>query len=273
MTWVTSELQKSNPLFARKDFYDLVALGKIPGYSIIQKFGRSTAVGTTVVPIAIGNVWPTPTAGVNLEVVSDDAADTAAGLGARNILIQGLGEQWQFQEEELATNGTSASLATTNKFTRIFRLKVTKSGRYASQTASSQSGTLTVRVSGGGATWGQIDEIATNFGVGQSQIACYSIPVGYTGILKSKFTSADVTQAANIYFFQRPNIDVITAPFEGMRLVQQETGVKEIYNITPVTPINVFPEKTDIGFMGKTTAGTASISCNFELLLIENSLL
>ena len=92
-------------------------------------------------------------------------------------------------------------------------------------------------------------------------------------ILLSKFTTIDVNQSANIYFFQRPNILNTTPPYEGMRLVQQETGIKEVYSVTPKTPINVFDELTDIGFMGKTSQGTASISCNFELLLIDKNYL
>ena len=269
----SDKLSDSDPLFFRKDFYDLVWLGKIPGYSIVQKFGRNVAVGTTVVPIAIGAVYATPTAAVNLEVISDDADDDASGSGARSVTITGLDANWDLINEEVATAGLSASLPTTNTFIRVFRLKVTRSGSYASQTASSEHGTITVRVASAGATWGQIDEIATDFGVGQSQIACYTVPKGFTAILKSKFTSIDVNQAANIYFFQRPNANVVAAPFEGMRLVQQETGIKEVYNIMPKTPINIFNQYTDIGFMGKTTAGTASISCNFELLLIDNDYL
>ena len=254
-------------------FYDEVMLGNIPGHSIVQKFGRNQAVSTTVVPIAIGGVYATPTAAVNLEVISDDADDDASGTGARNVIIQGLNENWNLIEEEVATAGLSASSPTTNTFLRVFRLKVTKSGSYASQTSSSQHGTITVRIASAGATYGQIDEISTDFGVGQSQIACYTIPKGFTGVLLSKFTSVDVNQSANIYFFQRPNANNTSPPYDGMRLVQQETGVKEVYNVIPKMPINIFSEYTDIGFMGLTTAGTASISCNFELLMIDNNYL
>lgn len=267
------KLIESNPYFQRKDFYVQVALGKIPGYSIVQKFGRNLVVGTTVAPIAIGGVYQTPLTPTELEVISDDEDDTANGSGARNVVIQGLDANWNLVEEEVATAGLTASLPTTTLFLRIFRLKVTKSGSYANQTSTSQHGTITVRAGDAGATWGQIDEIATDFGVGQSQIAQYTIPKGYTAVLLSKFTSIDVNQSANIYFFQRPNANVVEEPFEGMRLVQQETGIKEVYNIIPTLPINVFSEYTDIGFMGKTTAGTASISCSFELLMIDNNYL
>ena len=113
--------------------------------------------------------------------------------------------------------------------------------------------------------------MATNFGVGQSQIGQYTVPLGYTAILMSKFVSVDVRQSANVYFFQRPNIDVVTAPYEGMRLVEQETGIQSVYNVKPIMPINVFEEKTDIGFMGRSALSTSAIACNFELMLISNS--
>ena len=89
--------------------------------------------------------------------------------------------------------------------------------------------------------------------------------------LLSKFVSVETTKSITAYFFQRPNADVIVAPFEGMRLVEQETGIVDALTRQPKTPINMFEEKTDIGFMAKASVGTASVSCDFELLLIENS--
>jgi len=122
----------------KRDFYVEVMLGIVPGHSWVQKFGKNQAVATTIVPIAIGGVYQTPTTAVTLEVISDDADDAADGTGARNIILQGLDSNWDLIEEEVATNGTSASTATSNSFIRLFRCKITKSGSYANQTASSQ---------------------------------------------------------------------------------------------------------------------------------------
>lgn len=271
MSRPTDKLIDSNPLFMRKDFWNLVWLGKIPGYSIVQKFGRNEVVTTTVAPVSIGGIYQTPTVAVNLEAISDDAADDDGGLGVRKIRITGLKDDFTAYSEEVVMNGLIATSPTSEKFIRVFRIECIESGTYASQIASSQAGTITIREEGAGDTWAMVDEIATNFGVGQSQIGAYSVPSGFTAILMSKFISVNIVQAANIYFFQRPNIDNISAPFDGMRLVEQETGIQEVYNVTPITPINMFPEKTDIGFMAKTTAGNASVACNFELLLVENS--
>ena len=252
------------------NFYDEVVLGNVPGHSVVQKFGRNEAVPTTIVPVCIGGIYQTPTVAVTLEVISDDADDTAAGTGARNVILQGLDQDFNLIEEELATAGLSASAATTLTFIRLFRIKVTKSGSYATQTATSQHGTLTIRQSGAGATWATIDEIATDFGVGQSQIGAYTIPNGYTALLLSKFVSVETTKSINAYFFQRPNAHIIAAPFEGMRLVEQETGIIEALTRQTKAPLQKFYEKTDIGFMAIASVGTASVSCDFELMLIEN---
>ena len=73
----------------KRDFYVEVMLGIVPGHSWVQKFGKNQAVATTIVPIAIGGVYQTPTTAVTLEVISDDADDAADGTGARNIILQG----------------------------------------------------------------------------------------------------------------------------------------------------------------------------------------
>lgn len=257
----------------RQDYYNEVWLGNVQGHSIIQKFGRNEAIPTTITPVTISGNYRTPMAAVNLEVISDDVNDAANGTGARNAILIGLNANGELLTEELATNGTNPSAATNNRFLRLFRIKVTKSGTYASQAASGQAGTLTIRESGAGDTWAVIDEVGTDFGVGQSQIGAYTIPLNHTGILLSKFVSVETTKSINAYFFQRPNINVVTAPFEGMRLVEQETGIVDTMTRQPRAAINIFSALTDIGFMAKAQLNTAAVSCDFEIELIHNDYL
>jgi len=168
----------------------------------------------------------------------------------------------------LVTNGTTA-VALSTDLTRLYRWYVSSSGTYATQTAGSHAGTLTIRASGAGATWSQI--IASPFSIGQSQIGVYTIPSGYTANLLSKNIFTDTNKTADIYFYQRPNADDVSSPYSGtMRLVEREVGVSGGFNLKTRSPKGSFVGPCDVGFMGKVSSGTAEVSCEFELLIIEN---
>ena len=206
---------ESDPLSLSQglSFLSEVKLGNIPGYSIVNKFGRNSAVPNgDIKPVCVGGVWPTPTALTTLEILSDDAADDAAGIGARKVRVYGIVAGYAEGSTDVELDGTTPVEIDTD-FYRVTRLKVLESGTYATAATSSQQGTITVRESGGGATWAQIDEAVSTFGVGQSQIGCTTIPAGYTGLLLSKKISVDSGKSAKVYFFTRENIDTIAAPF------------------------------------------------------------
>ena len=166
-------------------FYLEVAKGNIEGHALIHKFGAGN-VTTTFLPVTQGNVYKTPTSVVSLEIVSSDAADAQNGVGARKITVIGLDANWQEITEEISTHATDGTtpVALTNDFLRVYRWYVSESGIYATESAGSHAGTLTLRVAGVGATWSTIG--ITPFPVGQSQIGVYTIPIGKTAYLLSK---------------------------------------------------------------------------------------
>lgn len=264
-------LSRLSPVYRRKDFYELVRIGKIPGYSIVQKFGNNLAVSTTLVPVTAGGLYQTPTTGQSIEVVSDDADDTALGAGGRNCIVYGLDGTFTPKVEEVALDGLTP-VAVPGTWTRVYRLECTKSGVYATQALSSHQGTISVKTTPAGVLWGQI-AVEGTYGLGNSLIGMYSQGAGSTAFLLSKFITVDTGQDVKIYLFHRPGINVVAAPFTGMRLVQVESGIDVPYNYVPKLPIAVFSEYTDMGFMAVAAAGPAEVSVNFELLIVENSYL
>lgn len=252
-----------------QDFYYKVAMGKVDGHSIVQKFGRNPSV-TSIVPVSIGGVYRTPTGTATLVVQSSNANDTAAGTGGQAVTIIYLDQDFNEQIVEIETNGTSESTQTITNVKRLYRAYVSRSGTYATQASASHLGTITIREQGAGQIWAQITVAGTNFGVGQTQIGAYTVPANHTGLMLSKYITVDSARTATIYFFQRQNSDDVTAPYTGtMRLVEQEDGISSPIAIKPVSPLRTFPEKTDIGFMAQ-AAVSASISVDFELLVIRN---
>ena len=234
---------------------------------VISKFGRNTGVTTTLMPVSIGKQYRTPTAAVTLQAVSDDADDKADGAGARQLTILGIVSGWVEGSTTVNLNGTTEVDIDTN-FLRIFRVYVSSSGTYATSTAPSQQGNVVIKEKTGGALWMRLDKVTT-FGVGQSQISAYTIPLGRVGYISEITMSVDSVKTASIYLFRRDNANTITAPYSAMRLVEQYDGVQGIQTIHPPAPIGPFIGPSDIGFMAKVASTTASVSVNFEILTFE----
>lgn len=249
------------------EFYVEVAKGNIPKHSLIHKFGAGNLT-TTLAPVTLGGFYRVPTTATALEFVSSNVNDTSAGSGAREVTIIGLDASWNEVIQTVPTNGTTAVALSTNLI-RLYRWYVSSSGTYATQSTGSHAGTLTIQESGGGAVWSEIG--ITPFPLGQSEIACYTVPIGYTAYLLTKTVSVDSVKSVDVYFFQRPNANDVTTPYSGtMRMIEKEIGVTGSIDFRIVSPKGPFVGPCDLGFMGKSSAGTADVSAEFELLLVQD---
>lgn len=254
----------------------LFASGQNPQVSTINKFGRAT-VGTTLVPIGYaggtGGIYQTPQSGsaTTLRIkAGGNANDTAAGSGAREVTLQGLDETGALVTEAVATAGASASSATTTTFIRLFRAWVSASGTYATSSAGSHSGSITIENGAGGTDWAVID--ATVFPFGQSEIAAYSVPLGYTAFLHRFDIQISSTKVVDAVFFTREGILKTAAPYDAMRNKQYYPGITEsgFWKEFGHAPLRC-PELTDIGFMAKVSTGTSNVSIEFDMTLVKNT--
>lgn len=255
-----------------RDFLIETQKGAIPKHSIVHKFGRNAAVGTSFVPITLGGVYRTKqvAGAVALRVkAGGDANDTAAGTGAREVTFQGLDETGALVEEAVATAGASASVATTTTFIRLFRAWVSSSGTYATTAAGSHAADIVIEDSGGAEDWATID--ATAWPRGQTEIAVYSVPLTYTAFVLGITMFSDSSKTSNAVLFQRQNILETAAPYTAMREVVTlfSTGNDETL-LKPRSPWGPFPALTDIGFMGKVNTGTSELDVDFEILLVQD---
>ena len=254
------------------DFMIEVAKGSVAGHSLVHKFGRNSAVSTTLVPVCDGGFYrtPVPSAAVTLAVISDDANDTAAGTGAREVTLVYLDATGSQQTGTIATNGLTESTGTITGVWRLLRAWISSSGTYASQTAASQNGTITIRVASAGATWGSIPEVGTTgFAVGQSLIGCYTVPLGKTAYILSSILTVDSNKTADLYFFKRENSLDESSPYSGVLRIQNVyTGIVGVHEITHTTHES-YPALTDMGWMA-VAASAADVSAEFELLLVDD---
>ena len=253
------------------DWFIEVGRGNVPGHSLVNKFGAAT-VDSTLTPLCesgtTGGIYRTPTTATALEFVSSSANDTAAGTGAREITVVGLDSNWNEVSQTVTTNGTTAVALGTNLI-RLYRWFVSSSGSYASAAAGSHAGNLTVREAGAGATWSVIE--ASPFPSGQSEIGAYTIPIGYSAYLVFKSVHVNSAKSADVQFFARENANDVTAPYTGiMRVIQHEVGVSGAEATSFNYPRVKLTGPCDVGFLGSISSGTANITCEFTLLMVQD---
>ena len=197
-----------------------------------------------------------------------NANDTAAGSGAREITLEGLDETGAYVTETLATAGASASSATTVTFMRLFRLFVSASGTYATTATGSHAADIDVENGAGGTDWAVIT--VSNFPFSQSEIGVYSVPLGKTAYIKQIGIEIDSTKTPDILLFGREDILDTTAPYPALRVVQSFVGLTGSMNTNYDVPLGPFPALSDIGFMGIVSTGSAAISVDFTIVLVDD---
>ncbi len=258
-----------------KDFLLEVKKGNITGHSIIDKFGSSITVtnaGFTV--IAHGELYQVPTTAQSIEFVSDNVGDALNGAGMFECTIHGLDANWGLQTEHVAAHATDGTIAVAipGTWLRVFRAHISKSGTYASLTAPSHLGNINIQNAGAGVLWARI--INTGIPHGQTQIGAFTVPEGKVAYLGETNISTETNKAVDVFGFNRDNANDVTTPFDGtMRSFTEIIGIEGGQSYASKTWKGPFDRYTDLGYLAKrTSAGTASVSIDFEILLIDREL-
>jgi len=246
------------------DYGTEMALGRSPTREVVHKFGANHTVGNSVVDIWIeSGIYVWLQAVVTLEAISDSVNDTLAGSGARTIRVEGLDANWDVITEDIDMNGTSATTSTSQSFIRINRAFVLTCGTYS----DSNDGIITIRTSGAGAVQLSI-HVDEGFGVGQSQVARYSIPRGKQILVHSTHMWTDNTQPATIWALMREGANIVSAPFTPRRLLIEFSGMTAPEDLMIVTPFKA-TEYTDVFFQAIAGAGSTAVSIDFEFVQID----
>jgi hypothetical protein len=239
-----------------------ISAGEVDGYSAIHKFGRNPNVGNIPETIWMhGGIYQ------YLDVDSDStiyaysaSADDGPGNdGARTITVQGLDNDFNLIEETITVNGA----ASTASFLRVYRAFVATAGVL---TANDGNILISTAASGGGTVLADIGVIGTGTttGLGQTQLALYTIPAGKTGYLTTwNIGVAPMNNAVTVTLLAR-ELDG-SAPFRSKDIADIVGGyTTQNYSI----PLR-FPEKTDIEVRGTGDTGSV-ISSSFDIILVDN---
>ena len=240
------------------DFYLQVAQGDITGYTNVSKFGSNPNVKSAgYETIWDGSIlYPWATSADTLDVVSTDTDDSSTGTGARTVEIQGLDSSWNILTETVTMNGTT-TVTTTNDFLRVFRARVVTAG-----STQTNEGTITMNHTTSGDLQAQIS--FDTIGVGQTLMACYTIPAGKTGYIINVNFSSSKDNEHTFRLMTRDNT-VTDAAWNCKEYASARGG----FNNWKKFAINKVTEKTDIDFQAIASAASAA-NGGFELILVDN---
>lgn len=243
-----------------------IARGLAPGCVGSFRFGRNTAIGSAYTPVTRSGFYRTPqsTGAVALRVkAGGNANDTANGTGAREITLVGLDSAGDVITETLATAGASASAATTKTFMRLISAYVSKSGTYATQTAGTQAGSITIENSAGTEDWALIAD--GTLGKGITEMAVYTTPRHKSVAVMNLTVSSDADKKANIAMFRRENILETAAPYSPMTLVVEFPQSSGLIDVAFDPPL-YFPPLCDFGFLASVSASTVDVSIGMDMV-------
>lgn len=242
--------------FGQSDFYTRVALGLIKGaVPVPLVVGRAT-VGTTFKDVSDFGDMVFPTAGETWEVVSDSAADTGAGAGARTLFIHTYDANLDLLTPQIITMNGTTPVALTGSHFRVRLLSASTSGT----AGAANTGTITLRVSGAGATRSQILP-----GNGSSFNSFYTVPNGKTAILLQTATWA--AKGEDFSGRSRVRNNTVSNPSTN---VGAEIPVYQNSVVFP-TKTGRLPQKFDFWVQAKTPTGSAEVITVSELVEFDNA--
>lgn len=225
--------------------------------------GASEAITTTLSDVwVVGGLYPFPTTALAVRIkAGGNAADTAAGAGARSVIVEGLDANWDPVSYTIATAGASVSDPTSGTMIRINSAYVASTGTYG----LSNTGIIDIETTGG-TTLARIG--AT---LGKTQLSMYSVRAGYTGFITSLQAAVyNSTKACDVFFVCRSDADTVAAPFGATILLSKFSELTGSSVIQYGSYIRV-AEKSDIWLQAtKLAAGTASIIANYDVSITKN---
>jgi hypothetical protein len=238
-----------------------VARGQITMHSNFCQFGINTNVAQSAETVWIGSsVYSFPAAASVIKVSSSSADDTSAGTGARTVFVEGVDGSYEPVSETVIMNGQTA-VNTTNSYLRINKIFVLTAGSGGASAGTIYAGTGTVTAGVPAVVVNQ-----TGSASNESESAFYTVPAGYTGYIY-RYTVSSGNSTANTYSTFQLRVRPLGGVFGTKSyLILPGAGLFECEAAIP----NAFPEKCDIEVRGFTSAGTAVLSAQLQMILIKN---
>lgn len=169
-----------------------IAEGKVDGYAALNKFGRNVEIDNNVTAdiwdggYTVGSggeslIWVAPTQARLHDIVSDNAADNAAGTGTHSLEIFGLLNWVSGEVNEVVIPDGTSTVSTSLAYVIINRMKVLTKG-----SGSSNVGLITATAATDGTVSSQIQP-----NMGQTQQTIYGLPSSQNLYLRSLYANVN----------------------------------------------------------------------------------
>lgn len=228
-----------------------IAKGEVNGHSGVHKFGAVPAMSQnqsgTVWDVNDTNYpWSSLTTASTLTVPAVNASDDG-----KEITVIGLDADYAEQTEVISVS-SAGSVTSTKSFLRVYRA-------YMYNGSTTNVGNINIQV--GGTTVARISA-----GKGQTLMAVYTVPAGYTAYLTKGVCScqAGADATGNMYVrYGGQNAFRIGHSFE-------VSGAGGHYTYDFDVPVAI-PEKSDIDVRVTVRSNNARITSAFDLILMQNT--
>jgi len=255
-------LYVSQTQYGKNELFELqVARGQIQGHRNVTVFGFNPDVDTAQV-----SVWPLPSlitfpaAALQMTVSSTSADDTAAGTGARTVVVQGLDANYNEVTETVTMNGQTA-VTMSASLLRVNYAYVATAGSGNSAAGDIYIGTGTVTAGVPATTYDII-----KFDYNTTTTGSYTVPAGYTAyVSQGLFSTGQPSGTTQVQG------RLLTRGLNNIRMTAAITTLNNgVANYVFEYPLAV-PEKTTIEATAIASANNNAVSSMFVILLVKNS--
>jgi hypothetical protein len=234
---------KANTLESpRSDFYREISSGNIKNIERLGTGMSNPAIGATEETLwDEGGRYVFPVSASVMSLSSTSALDTAAGTGARTVLVSGLDADWKEITDTVTLNGTAA-VNTAKAFFRINRLDVVSAGSTKVNQGILYIGTGDVSAGKPATVYGLV---SAQYGI--SHMGIFSVPANRSAHWTYVQLGTESGSPGEMSLvFHNPN---------GVRQTLITWQVSETLTVVPVG-FGFAPEKTDVEWTARLKSGT-----------------
>lgn len=247
------------------DFKYEVALGRRQGYTTWNKWGYNPDIDILSSPETVwsaGGLFQRMTVAAELDIIFANANDTAAGTGARGVILYGIDENY---DEQIAVFPSNGGTVTTTGYSW---LGINRMAVYAAGTSGYNEGVITAVVTGGGST--QAHMPATE---GTTQQAFIFIPRAHKGLFDWLFLNVVKIAGGGgakpeITFRAFVTSLVSNSRYEVFRDIV-DVAIENHTELSPAQPF-VVGEKSLLEFQASTNADNTVASARFSGVIVRD---
>jgi hypothetical protein len=238
-----------------RDQFSDIPRGLVAGAVTKSMQGYNGSVGTVFEPLIVNSAaaYPIVNTAITLTLSSASANDTAAGTGARTVLVEGVGANFVLQSEVVTLNGQTG-VNTVSTYLAVNAITVLSAGTGLVNAGAIYAGFGTI-------TTGVPASVLSAVAVGEnkSQGCIYTVPAGYTWEVTSFSVAFSV--AGQIQLRVRNNLGLVYS--------DNTLPIAVGCWILPAYVSKVIPEKTQVQLWCSCTS-TGIVGAVFQAVLRAN---